>query len=115
MSFDAWVVGFGLSRVLIELKLMESPWAYGTMLITIFIDAYLLYIFFTVRRANTGASRASPVLPKTSVDNERGERMASGLTLLPEDSFEDFNTFLGYVIGILAILMVAHTFLDAVR
>src|SRR6266567_8437354 len=27
MSFDAWVVGFGLSRVLIELNLMESPWA----------------------------------------------------------------------------------------
>src|ERR1700681_793673 len=27
MSFDAWVVGFGLSRVLIELKLIDSPWA----------------------------------------------------------------------------------------
>src|SRR6267378_4473414 len=51
MSFDAWVVGFGLSRVLIELDLMESPWAYSVMAITILIDAYLLYIFFTVRRA----------------------------------------------------------------
>src|SRR5215469_15644013 len=50
MSFDAWVVGFGLSRVLIELKLMESPWAYSVMAVTILIDAYLLYIFFTVRR-----------------------------------------------------------------
>jgi uncharacterized protein len=38
MSFDAWVVGFGLSRVLIELNLMESPWAYGVA-ITILIDA----------------------------------------------------------------------------
>src|SRR5438105_4867076 len=47
MSFDAWVVGFGLSRVLIELNLMESPWAYSVMAITILIDAYLLYIFFT--------------------------------------------------------------------
>jgi uncharacterized protein len=46
MSFDAWVVGFGLSRVLIELNLMESPWAYIIMAITILIDAYLLYIFF---------------------------------------------------------------------
>jgi hypothetical protein len=46
MSFDAWVVGFGLSRVLIELNLMESPWAYSVMAITILIDAYLLYIFF---------------------------------------------------------------------
>jgi uncharacterized membrane protein YfcA len=47
MSFDAWVVGFGLSRVLIELNLMESPWAYSVLTITILIDAYLLYIFFT--------------------------------------------------------------------
>jgi hypothetical protein len=29
MSFDAWVVGFGLSRVLMDLNLMESPWAYS--------------------------------------------------------------------------------------
>ena len=51
MSFDAWVVGFGLSRVLIELNLMESPWAYSVMAATILIDVYLLYVFFTVRRA----------------------------------------------------------------
>jgi len=49
MSFDAWVVGFGLSRVLIELNLMESPWAYSVMAVTILIDLYLLYIFFTKR------------------------------------------------------------------
>lgn len=50
MSFDAWVVGFGLSRVLIELKLMESPWAYSVMVLAIVIDSYLLYVFFTTRR-----------------------------------------------------------------
>jgi uncharacterized membrane protein YfcA len=49
MSFDAWVVGFGLSRVLIELNLMKSPWAYSVMAVTILIDACLLYIFFTAR------------------------------------------------------------------
>jgi len=47
MSFDAWVVGFGFSRALIELNLVESPWAYSVMAITILIDVYLLYIFFT--------------------------------------------------------------------
>src|SRR5712671_6629089 len=47
MSFDAWVVGFGFSRVLIELDLIESPWAYSVMAITILIDCYLLYVFFT--------------------------------------------------------------------
>src|SRR5262249_42804241 len=46
MSFDAWVVGFGLSRVLIELKLLGGPWAYSVMALTILIDGYLLYIFF---------------------------------------------------------------------
>jgi len=50
MSFDAWIVGFGLSRVLIELNLMESPLAYSVMAITILIDAYLLYIFFTMQK-----------------------------------------------------------------
>src|ERR1700720_4063846 len=56
MSFDAWVVGFGFSRVLIDLKLMQSPWAYSVMAVTILIDIYLLFIFFTVQQA---ASRRS--------------------------------------------------------
>ena len=60
MSFDAWVVGFGLSRVLIELDLMASPWAYSVMAITILIDAYLLYIFFTVQKSATSADRGRP-------------------------------------------------------
>ena len=51
MSFDAWVVGFGLSRVLIELNLVPSPWAYGVMAATILIDLFLLYVFFSTRRA----------------------------------------------------------------
>src|SRR3954454_15346639 len=50
MSFDAWVVGFGLSRVLIELELIASPWAYGVMAVTIAIDLYLLVVFFRRRR-----------------------------------------------------------------
>ena len=51
MSFDAWVVAFGLSRVLIELHLVAAPWAYGVMALTILIDLCLLYHFFSVRRA----------------------------------------------------------------
>ncbi len=54
MSFDAWVVGFGLSRVLIELGLMQSPWAYGVMAATILIDLYLLYTFFTAHSSGSG-------------------------------------------------------------
>ncbi|HZZ61130.1 MAG TPA: sulfite exporter TauE/SafE family protein [Roseiarcus sp.] len=50
MSFDAWVVGFGLSRVLIEVKLAQAPWAYAVLAAAAFIDAYLLYVFFKRRR-----------------------------------------------------------------
>jgi len=60
MSFDAWIVGFGLSRVLIELNLVESPWAYGVLTATIFIDVCLLYTFFAARRAS--AEREQSVL-----------------------------------------------------
>jgi len=56
MSFDAWVVGFGLSRVLIELDLMQSPWAYGVMVATILIDLYLLYTFFAAHKARARPS-----------------------------------------------------------
>src|SRR5262249_6196396 len=61
MSFDAWVVGFGLSRVLIELKMMASPWAYGVLAATILIDACLLYTFFTRKRPRAAERPPTPV------------------------------------------------------
>ncbi len=62
MSFDAWVVGFGLSRVLIELNLMDSPWAYSVLACTILIDVCLLYVFFTVRRATLRTAQVTAAL-----------------------------------------------------
>jgi len=62
MSFDAWIVGFGLSRVLIELNLIKSPWAYSIMAVTILIDIYLLYIFFTARKSRSRPPQA-PLAP----------------------------------------------------
>ena len=46
MSFDVWVVGFGLSRVLIDLKVMHSPVAYSVMAVAILLDVYLLLSYF---------------------------------------------------------------------
>jgi len=51
MSFDAVVVGFGMSRVLVELKLAPSPDAYSVLATVVAIDAYLLYRFFQRRRS----------------------------------------------------------------
>ena len=46
MSFDAWVVSFGLSVLLRQLHLVESPAAFGVMIAVMAIDAWLLYRFF---------------------------------------------------------------------
>jgi uncharacterized membrane protein YfcA len=58
MSFDAWVVGFGLSRVLIDLHWVESPWAYSVMAVAVAIDTWLLYVFFTSQRPALNRSLA---------------------------------------------------------
>lgn len=46
MSFDAVVVSFGLSRVLVELRLVTTNIAYGLLAAAVAIIAYLLYRFF---------------------------------------------------------------------
>jgi uncharacterized membrane protein YfcA len=51
MSFDFWIVGFGLSRTLIELKLVASPMAYSVLLAVIIVDVYMFYLFFTKQKA----------------------------------------------------------------
>jgi uncharacterized protein len=108
MSFDAWVVGFGLSRVLIELDLMESPWAYSVVAATVLIDAYLLYVFFTIRQAATSGSHARPAPPTLDRRNRPHDRVATGRTEFPADPFDRLNRWLGYVIAILALAMLVH-------
>jgi uncharacterized protein len=56
MSFDVWVVGFGLSRALMSLKLVQSPAAYGAMAAAVLLDLYLLAAFFRSRRAAPAAA-----------------------------------------------------------
>ena len=56
MSFDVWVVGFGLSRTLITLKLSTSPLAYSAMFAAVLLDLYLLVAFFRTRRAALAAA-----------------------------------------------------------
>ncbi len=53
MSYDAWIIGFGLSRVLIVLQLLATPVAYGVWLSIAAIDAYLLYVYFRRNQAIT--------------------------------------------------------------
>jgi uncharacterized membrane protein YfcA len=50
MSFDAWIVGFGLSRTIIELKLLSASSAYGLWGTVILFDFFLLYQYFVLGR-----------------------------------------------------------------
>src|SRR5262245_35093256 len=50
MSFDAWVVGCGLCRSTIELKLLSSTGAYSVWTAVIAFDLYLLYGYFVTGR-----------------------------------------------------------------
>ena len=59
MSFDAWVVSFGLSALLRELHLVESPAAYLVMAVVGGLDAWLLYRFFGRGRSPEASSAAS--------------------------------------------------------
>ena len=47
MSFDAWVVAFGISTLLRELHLVDSLAAYLVVVVTVLIDGYLLARFFS--------------------------------------------------------------------
>jgi uncharacterized membrane protein YfcA len=56
MSFDAWIVGFGLSTLLRSLHLVEGPEAFLLMAAVIAVDIWLLYRFFSSRRAISAAA-----------------------------------------------------------
>ena len=49
MSFDAWVVGFGLSTLLQSLHIVESNLAFLVLFGVGILDSWLLYRFFTVQ------------------------------------------------------------------
>jgi uncharacterized membrane protein YfcA len=47
MSFDAWVVGFGVSTVLRDLRIVEGPRAFLFLATVMLIDAWMLFRFFS--------------------------------------------------------------------
>jgi uncharacterized membrane protein YfcA len=48
MSFDVWIVGFGLSRVLVELQLATGAASLLPFISAVLLDAWLLFHFFHV-------------------------------------------------------------------
>jgi uncharacterized membrane protein YfcA len=46
MSFDAWVVGFGISTLLRDMRIADTAAAFSVLAAVIVIDAWLLYRYF---------------------------------------------------------------------
>lgn len=57
MSFDAWVVAFGLSRLLNELRLVDGNSAYLVLVVVGAIDVWLLSRFFAGQRVDPSPSQ----------------------------------------------------------
>jgi uncharacterized protein len=57
MSFDAWIVAYGLSALLREMRIVESAAAFLVLLVVAIIDAWLLYRFFLARETTKRGAR----------------------------------------------------------
>jgi uncharacterized protein len=72
MSFDAWVVGFGLSTLVREMGLIEGPSAFIILALVGAIDSWLLYRFFSIPRPGdphvTEASCRPPAMMRPEAD-----------------------------------------------
>jgi len=56
MSFDAWVVGYGISTLLQQLHLIEGAAAFSVLTTVALVDTWLLYRFFGYRRVEARAT-----------------------------------------------------------
>jgi uncharacterized membrane protein YfcA len=63
MSFDAWIVGFGLSKLMQALNLLPGKAGYSILLAVIAVDSILLYRFFSAHGepSSEGAPGKAPV------------------------------------------------------
>ena len=67
MSFDAWIVAFGLSTLLRDLRLVESGAAYLVVVAVGLLDSWLLYRFFWASPGSIGAAQ-----PYRRISPDRG-------------------------------------------
>jgi uncharacterized protein len=58
MSFDAWIVGFGLSTLLRQLHIIDGLHAYAVLAAVAVIDSWMLFWFFRSRPERPGGTTA---------------------------------------------------------
>jgi uncharacterized membrane protein YfcA len=67
MSFDAWVVGFGASTVIRDLRIVDGNAAYLLLAAVVLVDVCLLYRFFT---SGAGSRLAMSAMTSSEVKAE---------------------------------------------
>ena len=77
MSFDVWVVGYGISTLLQQLALVEGAPAFSVLITAGLVDAWLLYRFFGSRgvEALATATRAGASTLMVSTGTPHPERL----------------------------------------
>jgi uncharacterized membrane protein YfcA len=60
LTFDVWLVSFGIARVLTSLSVVPAVWAYQVMTCAILLDAFLLHGFFAVTRGRQSSHSIEP-------------------------------------------------------
>jgi uncharacterized protein len=71
MSFDAWVVAFGLSKLVRDLQLVPGSESYLVLLGVVLLDGWLLYRFFSFIDADEDAAvDATPYVSARAVQPE---------------------------------------------
>ena len=80
MSFDAWVVGYGISTLLQQLALVEGAAAFSVLTTVGLVDTWLLYRFFGHRRVEALAplTRAGASTLIVSTGTPHPERLSPG-------------------------------------
>ncbi|MDR1990105.1 MAG: sulfite exporter TauE/SafE family protein [Acidobacteriaceae bacterium] len=70
MSFDAWIVAFGLSKLLRPLRIVESNAAFLLLAGVVVLDAWMLYRFFA---AQAEAEKAQAASASASIEVRRSD------------------------------------------
>lgn len=75
MSFDAWIVGFGISALLQQLRIVESNLAYLVLVAVGILDTWLLYRFFSIDLPT--AKRAEALAATDALGHPAGSTFAA--------------------------------------
>ncbi len=77
MSFDAWVVGFGISALSRELHIVDGPAAYLALAAVLLIDGWLLSRFFR-QSASEHADASIPIVSEEAPEPLPGDHARAG-------------------------------------